>query len=45
MATQMDIQALLRFLTTNAKLPLVTAMAKMKDLRAAGITKSILPGS
>ena len=35
----MDVQALLRFMTTSAKLPLATAMGKMKELRAADINK------
>jgi hypothetical protein len=42
MATTMDVQALLRFLTTGAKLPLATAMGKMKELRAAEINKLVL---
>ena len=41
MATQLEVQALLRFLTTDAKLPLATAMSKIKDLRAADITKYV----
>jgi hypothetical protein len=39
MATQMDVQAMLRFLTVTAKLPLAMAMGKMKDLRAVDIIK------
>ncbi|KIW08351.1 uncharacterized protein PV09_01267 [Verruconis gallopava] len=39
MATRTDIQDMLRFLTTTAKLPLATAMGKMKELLAAGITQ------
>jgi hypothetical protein len=41
MATTMDVQALLRFLTTSAKLPLATAMGKMKELRAAEVNRLV----
>ncbi|KAF2445301.1 hypothetical protein P171DRAFT_521311 [Karstenula rhodostoma CBS 690.94] len=35
MATQQDLQTLLRFLSQDAKIPLASAMGKIKDLQAA----------
>lgn len=39
MSTKSDIQALLRFLAQDAKVPLPTAMGKVKDLQAAKLTR------
>jgi hypothetical protein len=38
MATQAEIQGLLRFLTGWAKLPLPVAMSKIKELQKAELT-------
>jgi hypothetical protein len=35
MASAQDLQALLRFLSQDAKVPLVQAMSKVKDLQGA----------
>jgi hypothetical protein len=35
MASTQDLQALLRFLSQDAKVPLAQAMSKVKDLQAA----------
>lgn len=35
MASTQNLQALLRFLSQDAKVPLATAMSKVKDLQAA----------
>jgi hypothetical protein len=35
MASQQDLQTLLRFLSQDAKIPLASAMGKIKDLQAA----------
>lgn len=40
MASASEIQALLRFLSQDAKVPLPTAMGKVKELREAGLTRS-----
>jgi hypothetical protein len=42
MATQNELQTLLRFLSTDAKIPLPVAMSKVKDLRTAGLTKYVI---
>jgi hypothetical protein len=39
MATQTEIQELLRFLSKEAKLPLALAMGKVKQLQEAQLTK------
>ena len=39
MSASVDLQALLRFLTKDAKVPLATAMAKVKDLQQAQLTR------
>lgn len=39
MTTKTEIQTLLRFLAQNAKVPLPTAMGKVKDLQAAKLTR------
>lgn len=39
MANVVDIQALLRFLTKDAKVPLALAMSKVKDLKEANLTR------
>lgn len=38
MATAQDVQALLRFLSQDAKIPLPVAMDKIKDLQKAALT-------
>ncbi|KAI9872356.1 MAG: hypothetical protein M1830_001741 [Pleopsidium flavum] len=38
MASAAEVQALLRFLTQDAKVPLPTAMSKVKELHKAGLT-------
>ncbi|KAI9815269.1 MAG: hypothetical protein M1827_002749 [Pycnora praestabilis] len=38
MTTAADVQALLRFLSQDAKVPLAVAMGKMKDLQSASLT-------
>ncbi|KAI9843152.1 MAG: hypothetical protein M1837_006605 [Sclerophora amabilis] len=40
MATAAELQALLRFLSQDAKVPLTMAMGKIKDLQQAGLTNS-----
>ncbi|KAI9864332.1 MAG: hypothetical protein M1813_003252 [Trichoglossum hirsutum] len=40
MATQAELQALLRFLSRDAKIPLASAMGKIKDLRSASLTSA-----
>jgi len=37
-----DIQALLRFLTKDAKVPLATAMSKVKDMQQAQLSTFVL---
>jgi hypothetical protein len=37
MANAADIQSLLRFLSQDAKVPLATAMSKVKELQSAGL--------
>jgi hypothetical protein len=39
MTTPSELQALLRFLSKDAKLPLATAMSKVKELQKAGLTR------
>ena len=39
MTTKTEIQALLRFLSQDAKLPLPMAMSKIKDLQQATLTR------
>jgi len=39
MSTKSEIQALLRFLAQDAKVPLPTAMGKVKDLHAANLIR------
>jgi len=39
MSTKTEIQALLRFLAQDAKVPLPTAIGKVKDLQAAGFPR------
>jgi hypothetical protein len=39
MASPAEIQALLRFLSKEAKLPLATAMSKIKELQKAELTR------
>lgn len=39
MTTKSEIQALLRFLSQDAKVPLPTAMGKVKSLQEASLTK------
>jgi hypothetical protein len=41
MSTKTEIQALLRFLAQDAKVPLPTAMGKVKDLQAANMTRFV----
>ena len=40
-AAVVEVQALLRFLTQDAKLPLTLAMGKMKDLQRVSLTRFI----
>ena len=40
MASAAEIQALLRFLSQDAKVPLPTAMSKVKELHKAALTRS-----
>jgi hypothetical protein len=39
MTTPAEIQALLRFLSKDVKLPLATAMSKIKELQKAELTR------
>ena len=39
MSTPTEVQALLRFLSQDAKVPLSTAMGKMKELQEAFLTR------
>ncbi len=39
MTTKNEIQALLRFLSQDAKIPLPTAMGKIKELQKASLTR------
>ena len=39
MTTKSEIQDLLRFLSQDAKIPLQVAMAKIKELQKANLTK------
>jgi len=39
MSAQAELQALLRFLSTDAKVPLAVAMSKVKDLRTAQLAR------
>ncbi|KAI9734562.1 MAG: hypothetical protein M1834_002163 [Cirrosporium novae-zelandiae] len=41
MSTKEELEALLRFLSQDAKLPLATAMRKVKDLQKADLTSSL----
>jgi hypothetical protein len=43
MATAGDVQALLRFLSQDAKIPLPIAMGKIKDLQKAALTSYETP--
>ena len=43
MTTKSEIQALLRFLTQDAKVSLPTAMSKVKELQSANLTRLELP--
>ena len=39
MTTKTEIQALLRFLSQDARIPLPTAMSKIKELQSAKLTR------
>lgn len=39
MTTKHEIQALLRFLSQDAKIPLPTAMSKVKELQSANLIR------
>ena len=39
MTTKTEIQALLRFLSQDAKVPLPMAMSKVKELQSANLTR------
>lgn len=39
MSTKSELQALLRFLSQDAKVPLPTAMGKVKELQEANLTR------
>jgi hypothetical protein len=39
MTTPSELQALLRFLSKDAKLPLATAMSKVKELQKANLAR------
>lgn len=39
MSTKNEIQALLRFLSQDAKIPLPTAMSKVKELQSVNLTR------
>lgn len=39
MSTKTELQALLRFLSQDAKIPLPTAMSKVKELQSATLTR------
>lgn len=41
MSTTTEVQSLLRFLSQDARLPLSTAMGKIKELQKASLTKSV----
>lgn len=41
MSTATEVQSLLRFLSQDARLPLSTAMGKIKELQKASLTKSV----
>ena len=41
MGTQVEVQDLLRFLSRDAKIPLPTAMAKIKALQQASLTRYV----
>ena len=40
MTTKTEIQALLRFLSQDARVPLPMAMSKVKELQSANLTRS-----
>jgi hypothetical protein len=41
MATPSELQTLLRFLSKDAKLPLATAMSKVRELQKADLTRCV----
>ncbi len=41
MSTAEELQALLRFLSKDAKLPLAIAMSKVKALQSAGLNRCV----
>lgn len=41
MSTTTEVQSLLRFLSQDARLPLSTALGKIKELQKASLTKSV----
>lgn len=45
MTTAVEVQALLRFLTQDAKLPLSLAMGKIKEMQRASLTRLLNPSS
>jgi hypothetical protein len=45
MATPSELQDLLRFLSKDAKLPLATAMSKVKELQKANLTRWVVSPS
>ena len=45
MTTTVEVQALLRFLTQDAKLPLSLAMGKITELQKAALTRLLSPSA
>lgn len=45
MTTAVEVQALLRFLTQDAKLPLSLAMGKIKEMQGVSMTRLLSPSS